>query len=53
MSKDISGSVWPVTSVLRPLKAQELLRDLESASVHCCHLENGRALPSWQLSRGS
>lgn len=31
MSKDISGSPWPVTSVLRPPKAQELLRDLESA----------------------
>ena len=31
MSKDTSGSVWPVTSVLRPLEAQVLLRDLESA----------------------
>ena len=36
MSQDISGSVWPVTSVLRPLMAQVLLRDLDPAyNFHC------------------
>lgn len=40
--KDISGSPWPVASVLRPPKAQELLRDLGVClCVHCWHLEDG------------
>lgn len=47
MSKDISGSVWPVTSVLRPLKAQELLRDLESACTSTALIwKMGEPLPS-------
>lgn len=29
--KDISGSIWPMTSGFRPLMAQVLLRDLETA----------------------
>lgn len=42
MSKDISGSPWPVTSVLRPPKAQELLCGTLSLLVrHCWYLEDG------------
>ena len=47
MSKDISGSPWPVTRVLRPPKAQELLRDLESACASTAGIwKMGAPLPS-------
>lgn len=47
LSQDISGSVWPVPSILRPLMAQVLLRDPDPAYTSTVSFGKWRApLPS-------